>query len=39
MSKKIVRTPLLRVGSAKRLTKGTTSGIVPEEGLKPYAGG
>lgn len=33
------RKPLLRVGSAKRLTKGFIPGAVPEENLKDYIGG
>lgn len=36
---KLIRTPLLRVGNAKRLTKGVIFGLVPEDGAKPYNGG
>jgi hypothetical protein len=35
---KLIRAPLLRVGSAKRLTKGVVFGLIPEDGARPYNG-
>ncbi len=36
---RLIRTRLLRVGSAKRLTRGLVFGLTPEDGMRPYAGG